>query len=100
MSNVISIVPSDLRSTANYIRKEVAEPFANDMNSFYDDLNNFVSKSYVSNASREKERQIVEKRELLQRMFSVMHEYANFLDETASRFVKTDEDNAANFTKM
>ena len=96
----ISIVPSDLRSTANHIRENIAAPFAKDMNDFYNELNDFVSRSYVSNASREKEKQIVDKRELLQRMFSVMHEYANFLDDTASRFVKTDEDNAANFTKM
>jgi hypothetical protein len=29
-----------------------------------------------------------------------MYEYAAFLDDTASRFVKTDADNASNFTNM
>ena len=96
----ISIVPSDLRNTANKIREEIAAPFAKDMDKFYADLNLFVSKSYVSDASRTKEKQILDKKELLQRMYNVMNEYANFLDEVASKFIKTDADNAANFTKM
>jgi RNA processing factor Prp31 len=96
----ISIVPSDLRNTANKIREGIAAPFAKDMNDFYAELEDFVARSYVSDASREKEKQIVDKKELLQRMYNVMNEYANFLDEVASKFIKTDADNAANFTKM
>ena len=96
----ISIVPSDLRRTAASIRDNIAKPFAADINTFYNNLEEFVNKSFVSNASREKERQIVAKRDLLQRMYNVMNEYADFLDEAANQFIKTDEENAANFTNM
>lgn len=96
----ISIVPSDLKNTANSIREQIADPFAKDMKDFYNQLNEFVTKSYVTNASREKEKQIVDKSDLLQRMYNVMYEYAAFLDDTANRFVKTDADNASNFTNM
>ncbi len=99
-NNEISIVPTDLRNAANAIKEQIAEPFAEDMKEFYNKLNEFVNKSYVSNASKEKEKQIADKSELLQKMYNVMNEYAAFLDETATRFIKTDQDNAANFTKM
>ena len=99
-SNEISIVPSDLKNTANAIREQIADPFAKDMKDFYNQLNEFVTKSYVTDASRLKEKQIVDKSDLLQRMHNVMYEYAAFLDDAAGKFVKTDADNASNFTNM
>ena len=96
----ISIIPAELKQSANRIREQIAEPFAQDMDTFYNDIQTFVEKSYVSDASREKARQIIAKKELLQRMYNVMYEYAAFLDDTANRFVKTDADNASNFTNM
>ncbi len=95
----ISIIPAELKQSANRIREQIAEPFAQDMDTFYNDIQTFVEKSYVSDASREKARQIIAKKELLQRMYNVMHAYANFLDEAAGRFVRTDQENIQNFTK-
>lgn len=96
--NEISIIPSELRQTAENIRQNIATPFANDMNTFYEQLNDFVSRSYVTNASRQKEKQIEAKRELLQRMYNVMNEYAAFLDNVANKFIKADAENVSNFT--
>lgn len=96
----ISIDPTDLKKTANNIREYIAAPFAADTTLFYQNLNEFTSKSYVSQASKIKEQQILAKKELLQRMHNVINEYASFLDGTANEFSRRDAENIANFTEM
>ena len=90
MGENIRVDMSAIMQASTEINEDVARPYQENEKAFYDTIREFTQSSFISNSSKVKAQQILNKKEYLDNMYICMLEYSNFLRETAAEFRNAD----------
>ena len=86
----ININMEDILRASSEINEEVAQPYKDNEEKFFETISEFTTLSFVSNSSKIKAQQILKKKEYLDSMYKCMIDYSNFLHTTAAEFRNAD----------